>query len=636
MTIYLSKTDFKIGSSCHRKLWYKKNSYPTTNDENEYMEYLAKGGFIVGKYAQLIYDGGTDLSGIADWEQAVQETKRLIETNENIIIYEAAFYNSNKLARVDILEKKGRILNIIEVKAKSQASDDEDEKIPQEYLDDVLFQVITAEEAYPGFEINGFLLLPDKNKLNEIEGLAGWFVSEEGKESFVAELEELPARNATKFSLPSIKFKYVADPDKEKYLDQLKKYSILELRDIKNIDFNGDWEPAKAKLKITIKELLKTLTDGTAGEIGKKCKTCEYASDTNGLNGFKECWAEFKDQEPSVLDLYYGGSVMHGKGISYIDELIANKKISLQDIDLSVLTKGKAATEISDRVIRQLMQIDTAKTGKENVRKDILQSALESWHFPLYFIDFETYTGAIPFHKIMRPYDLVAFQWSCHKLNKDGSLEHFEWINTEESFPNFRFAESLMQMLGNYGTPLMWSHHENTTLRRIMEQMDVHDYKNEKLKKWLLQMTHDRKLKREGRLTDMAKLCEKTYVHPYSKGRFSIKKILPAIWNNDENNDLHNDPSFISYFRRNPEGQVMDPYKTLQPIKELQNMTELESEDVVAEGTAAMKAYYEMMYGKGYNNETKKKELATLLLQYCKLDTIAMVIIYKYWLKLTR
>jgi hypothetical protein len=49
-------------------------------------------------------------------------------------------------------------------------------------------------------------------------------------------------------------------------------------------------------------------------------------------------------------------------------------------------------------------------------------------------------------------------QWSCHTIReKDGNLEHTEWINVVDAFPNFAFAEALMEQLGERGSFLMWS-----------------------------------------------------------------------------------------------------------------------------------------------------------------------------------
>ena len=49
----LFKSDFKVARSCPSKLYYKKNGYPSANDGNKYMEYLAQGGYAVCKLATL-------------------------------------------------------------------------------------------------------------------------------------------------------------------------------------------------------------------------------------------------------------------------------------------------------------------------------------------------------------------------------------------------------------------------------------------------------------------------------------------------------------------------------------------------------------------------------------------------------
>jgi len=632
MTLVISKSDFKIGSSCNKKLWYKKSGYPTKNDEDQYMQFLAKGGYIVGKMAQLIYSGGIDLSNIRNYYDAFHETQRLLESSTNIILYEAAVVSNNKVARVDILEKVGDEIRIIEVKAKSQDSEDENEKIPDDYLHDLLFQVVTVEEAFPQHKIKGYLFLPDKSKLNMIEGLAGWFNVAEDHE--VDELDELAARS-TKFSVPTVTFKYAGHPNEVEYLKQLRENSIMELRDVNELDYNNDWSAEKESIKQIIQNLYKSVLENHDGVLNKECKKCEYISDESGKNGFRQCWKDFEGKDISAMDLYYGGSVQRGKGNFYLNDLIQAKTLSLFDIDIDVLTKGKDKDSLSARTIRQLLQIDGAKTNAEQVNIPFLRTELSSMSFPLHFIDFETYTGAIPFHVKMRPYELIAFQWSCHSLFADGTIKHTEWINTEDAFPNFRFAEELMKVVGNSGTPLMWSHHENTVLRRVLEQMDIREYSNDELKNWLGKMVHDKKKKQAGRLVDMAKTCEVAYLHPDCKGKVSIKKILPAIWSNVKNNDLHTSELFKSYFQKDESGAIKDPYETLSPVKEIVETMKLEAEEAVKEGTGAMKAYHELMYGKGQLNSKKKKEIASLLLQYCKLDTLAMVIIYSYWKKLT-
>ncbi len=135
-------------------------------------------------------------------------------------------------------------------------------------------------------------------------------------------------------------------------------------------------------------------------------------------------------------------------------------------------------------------------------------------------------------------------------------------------------------------------------------------------------ITTDKKQNRTGRFVDMNELTLKYYFHPYMKGKTSIKKVLPAIWNN--NSYLHAIPSFEQYVPADE--TTLNPYDTLAPI-----IGELEKEEVVKDGTGAMRAYNEIMFGSA-NNPERREQLIQLLLQYCELDTIAMVIIWKYWM----
>jgi hypothetical protein len=93
--------------------------------------------------------------------------------------------------------------------------------------------------------------------------------------------------------------------------------------------------------------------------------------------------------------------------------------------------------------------------------------AITKIQYPLHFIDFETCTMAVPFHKGMKPFQNVIFQWSCHTLYQDGRIEHSEWLNVSDYYPNFEFAKSLKKQIGNTGTVLTWSSYENTQLRAI-------------------------------------------------------------------------------------------------------------------------------------------------------------------------
>ena len=55
-----------------------------------------------------------------------------------------------------------------------------------------------------------------------------------------------------------------------------------------------------------------------------------------------------------------------------------------------------------------------------------------------------------------------------------------------------------------------------------------------------------------------------------------------------------------------------------------------DDEDAVNEGTAAMKAYNDIRFNESLST-SEKQELKRQLLQYCELDTMAMVMIANYW-----
>ena len=616
----LSKSDFALGSSCAKKLVYKKALFETANDSNEYMEMLAQGGYIIAKYAQLMYPGGVEVKS-ESLENAIEDTRRLIQDNENITLFEGTFSSKGKIIRTDIFEKRANVINLIEVKSKSYDSEDDafnSKRKLEEYIEDVSYQTLVLIELYPNFQINSFLLLPDKSKRTRIDQLAGWFrVSGMVEENF--EIEELRAQNVLRFKKPFVEFKFEESQGKEKYLELLRSDNLLTLVPL-NEEVKKQMEFVSARSKV----LMNILDNGIKPEdyaLSKKCKECEFnLGEVAVKNGYRECWQERSDVNPHIFDLYFGGAIGHYKSGWYLDELIAKKKVSFWDLDPERFKDSKG--NLGARGIRQTIQYENTKRNEEWFG-DGLSEILGQMKYPLHFIDFETYSGAIPHHKGMRPYELVAFQWSCHTIRAPGSAPvHSEYLNMDYDFPNFHFAESLMAEIGNSGTPLMWTPFENTILRNILEQMDIYGYKNDTLRKWLIEITTDKKEAREGRFVDLNEITLKYYFHPDMNGRTSIKKVLPAIWKN--NLYLHSDPWFAKYAIDS--ASSLNPYDALSPI-----INQLEDAEVVKDGTGAMKAYNELMFGDFTTDIGRRNQIKQLLLQYCELDTMAMVVIWKYW-----
>jgi len=106
---------------------------------------------------------------------------------------------------------------------------------------------------------------------------------------------------------------------------------------------------------------------------------------------------------------------------------------------------------------------------------------------------------------------------------------------------------------------------------------------------------------------------KKMYFHKDMKGRTSIKVVLPAILsetNPQANIDLLNQVGLYKAI----DGGIVDPYKLLERV---------------SDGGKAMEAYEELICSPNLP-ESNRKEIRKQLLEYCRLDTLSMVVIFNY------
>jgi len=629
----LSKSDFQLASSCAKKLVYKKKGYASSNDTDEYMAMLAQGGYVVGKMATLLFPDGIEID--EKTTESLALTKKYIDDYDSITLFEPAFEFNQRLARIDIFVKNGNKIELIEVKSASidSLNPQKNNQKLKKYIQDISYQYTILKDVFPECEITCLLLMPDKAMRTMIDGFAGWFRLKEPDISLELEYEapaEILTQEKSKFQKPEVEFLYENHPKRQDYIDRIRNEGILNY-----LDVTDKAKALETEIRAKANSFINILNNGLEAtsndfQISKSCKSCEYYVSGDANCGFFECW-KGTDKFPSIFDMYYGGTIGSN---NYLNELIQARSYDFEDIQADRLSKNDGS--IGSRNERQLIQLINT-LNKTEWFSETMKEELESWKYPLHFIDFETYTGAIPFNKGMRPFELLAFQWSCHTIEKPGAVPiHNEFILTDNDFPNFSFAESLMNLIGLNGTPLMWATHENSVLRTIYYQMNQFGYQNSVLKKWLEKTIKDKDLGTEGRFIDMNAFTLAHYFHPEMKGRTSIKKVLPAIWNN--NPFLHKIGYLSKYSMLDMENQVIDPYDTLfnlanEKMHELDDEIEIQSEDVKG-GTAAMRAYQRIRFDPSISNE-HREELKHRLLEYCKLDTMAMIIIWIYWNNVT-
>jgi len=227
---------------------------------------------------------------------------------------------------------------------------------------------------------------------------------------------------------------------------------------------------------------------------------------------------------------------------------------------------------------RQQMIHRVATSGEAEITPGGYEE-IKAQGFPCYHLDFETAMPAIPLWKGSRPYQTHAVQFSIHVDDGkgDGSFEnmpHFEFLDLSGNAPMRPLAEKLIEVLGDSGPVMMFSHYEKTTINGLIKLFP--DLEPQ------LQAIIDR-------LFDLQKVVRAHYYHPKMLGYYSIKDVVPTM---------------------NPD---MD-YATLEGIKE---------------GGAAANGYVEAIHPD--TTPERKAELEEQLLRYCKFDTEAMVEIVKYF-----
>jgi hypothetical protein len=601
--MYLTKSDFQVARTCPTKLYYKKLRYPSLRDDDPYMEFLADGGFMVEKMAKLLYPDGREIGGWDNPTEAFTATKKAL-ADGNCTLFEATVVHGKMLARHDILQRFGKVLRLIEIKS-SSVDTAEDGENPfrgkkggiisdwRPYLEDVTYQALVLRRAFPDFEVIPHLCVVDKSRTPSANSTFDKFRVRRGEG-------------------PQGRFRPQVDYTGD--AGRLANEHVLAIYDV-----SDEVAELKDEVAAAADEFGATINDGsvtrTTPVIGLKCKKCEYRlpHSVTERNGFRECWGKLAEPDPHILDLYHIGAV-GGRNSDTVAQLAAAGKARLGDIPRKLLSGAFAE--------RQRLQLGCTAKDQEFIDHG-LKALLSRHKHPLHFVDFEASRLAIPYHIKMHPYEIAAFQWSCHSIRKSaGPLEHNEWLNDIEAFPNFAFARALRGQIGDDGTVYIWSHYEKDVLREIRRQMDEYDEKDTDLAAWLDRMT----TKGNPRIVDLCEVARQCYFHPAMKGSLSIKNVLPAIWGADA--DLRADPAFAQYVGRDATGGLLNPYDTLPPLPIG------EKEEVVDEGTGAMRVYQEMMFGVAASDPAARESYRRLLLQYCRLDTAAMVIIWRHWINL--
>jgi len=224
---------------------------------------------------------------------------------------------------------------------------------------------------------------------------------------------------------------------------------------------------------------------------------------------------------------------------------------------------------------KQTLQVKAAKQGQPIIDQINIKKFLSSLVFPLYFFDYETLASIVPYFDGMKPYKQYPFQYSLHILDSpEAELRHVEFLQRDNNSPLQPLSEALKSQIGETGSVITWNMNFekgcNTLIGSLLpEYKDFYEKLNERIVDLMLPFSN----------------C--WYVDKDFKGSTSIKSVLPVLV---------------------PELS----YKVLG----------------IQEGGAAQRLWMEAVLDDKRGEE--KENILKNLVEYCGLDTMAMVKIYEY------
>jgi hypothetical protein len=222
----------------------------------------------------------------------------------------------------------------------------------------------------------------------------------------------------------------------------------------------------------------------------------------------------------------------------------------------------------------QWQQVVAELKGETHIDRSAVQKFLDDLTFPLYFLDFESFQPAVPLFELSRPYQQIVFQYSLHSLeSQNAPLVHKSFLaETDGTDPRIHFIRQLIEDIGDRGDIIVFNRaFEAGRLNEIAANFPSFQFPISNI---------------VSRIKDLMVLFQnRQYYAPGMKGSYSIKQVLPALV-----------PGFS--------------YENL----------------AIGDGGSASHAFMSMY------SETDPEKIRTTrenLLEYCKLDTLAMVEILK-------
>ena len=219
---------------------------------------------------------------------------------------------------------------------------------------------------------------------------------------------------------------------------------------------------------------------------------------------------------------------------------------------------------------RQRIQIEGVLDKKNITDKTAIKAFLDTLWYPICFLDFETtFMVPIPLFDGSRPYQKIPFQYSLHYLERDGAEPvHYEYLAQAKLDPRREFLEKLLNQLPEDACVLVYNQgFETGILNDLIQMFPEHEAKVANI------INNVRDL--------MIPFRNKDVYRWEMEGSYSLKYVLPAL------------------------------------------VPELKYEEMdISDGGMAANAWLSLWE---MEDSEEVDRIRNALIEYCKLDTLAMV-----------
>jgi hypothetical protein len=193
---------------------------------------------------------------------------------------------------------------------------------------------------------------------------------------------------------------------------------------------------------------------------------------------------------------------------------LGKKAIKLREMGITAIEDIPESFNLNPK---QSKLVQAVKHRQPMIETSMIRQALSELRFPLHFLDYETFSPAIPLFPDYHPYEHILFQYSLVIVDApQAAPKRIDFLFTENKDPAPSFATHLLSHLGTMGSVIVWNQGFEAS-------------RNKQLARHCPKQAHDL-LAINERLFDLMRIFKDgLYIHPAFHGSASLKTVLPVL-----------------------------------------------------------------------------------------------------------